>query len=43
MPLLVPSLDNILFDKFERNVFYAVGTKNLNFEPELPESAMVAQ
>jgi hypothetical protein len=34
MPLIVSNLDNIMFDKYERNVFYAVGIKNLSFEPE---------
>ena len=34
LPLLINAIDDITFDKLERNVFYAVGTKNANFEPE---------
>jgi len=29
---LINGIDDIVFDRFERNVFYAVGVKNLNFE-----------
>lgn len=32
LPVLIDRIDNIVFDALERNVFYAIGTKNVNFE-----------
>ncbi|CDW76778.1 UNKNOWN [Stylonychia lemnae] len=32
LPLIINGIDEIIFDRFERNVFYAVGVKNMNFE-----------
>jgi hypothetical protein len=32
LPLIITSIENLVFDLYDPNVFYAIGSKNLNFE-----------
>lgn len=37
LPLIIDRIDDIVFDPYERNVFYAIGTKNTSFESQTPK------
>lgn len=38
LPVLLDSIEDLAFDLRERNVFYAVGLKNINFETQTPNN-----
>ena len=37
LPVVIERIEDIVFDLYDRNVFYAVGLKNLNFETQTPK------